>query len=343
MTRSSWLVWEVTTVQHVPEQPDATTLLVAIVENSDDAIISKDLNSNITSWNRAAERLFGYASEEALGCPINMIIPADRQQEETMILERIRAGRRVEHFETVRRRKHGSLIDVSLTVSPVRNAQGKIIGASKIARDITERKRAHQRQLFLVRELQHRTQNLFVVIQSVINQTLVGGLSLATAKGALNGRIQALADAHSILADHAWDGGPLTDIIGRLLASFSNQLSVRGCDMTVNTQAAQHFALTIHELATNAVKYGAFSVPTGSVSIKCDVERSVGTFSFLWKESGGPIVMSPERKGFGTTILIDSAKGFSQHVALDYEPDGLKYEVRFPLSSIEARSQNLTR
>jgi two-component sensor histidine kinase len=166
--------------------------------------------------------------------------------------------------------------------------------------------------------------------------------SLAQAKEALNGRIQALAHAHSILADHAWNGGPLTDIIGRVLASFSHQLSITGCDMTVNTQAAQHFALTLHELATNAVKYGALSVPTGNVSITCtcDVERvKGGTFSFLWKESGGPIVLPPQRKGFGTAILIDGAKQFGQHVALDYEPDGLKYEIRFPLSAIETQGR----
>jgi PAS domain S-box-containing protein len=314
-------------------------LLAAIVESSDDAIISKDLNSIITSWNSAAERLFGYTSEEALGCPITMIIPEDRKHEEPAILERIKRGQRIDHFETVRRRKHGSLIDISLTVSPIRNAQGKIIGVSKTARDITERKRAHERQLFLIRELQHRTQNLFMVVQSVINLTLDEPRSLAQAKEALNGRIQALAHAHSILADHAWNGGPLTDIIGRVLASFSHQLSITGCDMTVNTQAAQHFALTLHELATNAVKYGALSVPTGNVSITCtcDVEWvKGGTFSFLWKESGGPIVMPPQRKGFGTAILIDGAKGFGEEVVLDYEPDGLKYEIRFPLSAIEA-------
>jgi PAS domain S-box-containing protein len=327
--------------QSIPERPDATTLLAAIVESSDDAIISKDLNGIITSWNSAAERLFGYTSEEALGCPITMIIPEDRKHEEPAILERIKRGQRIDHFETVRQRKHGNLIDISLTVSPIRNAQGKIIGVSKTARDITERNRAHERQLFLIRELQHRTQNLFTVVQSVINLTLVKPLSLAQAKEALNGRIQALAHAHSILADLAWSGGPLTDIIGRVLASFSHQLSITGCDMTVNTQAAQHFALTLHELATNAVKYGALSVPTGSVSITCtcDVERiKGGTFSFLWKESGGPIVLPPQRKGFGTVILIDGAKQFGQHVALDYEPDGLKYEIRFPLSTLEARS-----
>jgi PAS domain S-box-containing protein len=330
-------------VQPMPtERPDPTMLLASIIESSDDAIISKDLNGIITSWNSAAERLFGYTSEEALGCPITMIIPEDRKHEEPTILERIKRGQRIDHFETVRRRKHGSLIDISLTVSPIRNAQGKIIGVSKTARDITERKRAHERQLFLIRELQHRTQNLFMVVQSVINLTLVEPLSLAQAKEALNGRIQALAHAHSILADHAWNGGPLTDIIGRVLASFSHQLSITGCDMTVNTQAAQHFALTLHELATNAVKYGALSVPTGSVSITCtcDVERiKGGTFSFLWKESGGPIVLPPQRKGFGTVILIDGAKQFGQHVALDYEPDGLKYEIRFPLSAIETRAR----
>jgi PAS domain S-box-containing protein len=320
------------------EQSDANALLASIVESSDDAIISKDLNGIITSWNKGAERVFGYTSEEAVGRPVTLLIPADRQDEEPAILERIRRGQRVDHYETVRQRKHGSLIDISLTVSPVRNAQGKIIGASKIARDITERNRARERQLFLIRELQHRTQNLFTVIQSVLNLTLVEPLSLAQAKEILNGRIHALAQAHAVLADFAWKGGPLPDIIERVLASFSDKLSVRGCDIAVNTQAAQQFALTVHELATNAVKYGALSVPNGSVSIACNIERTNndGTFSFLWKESGGPIVVPPQRKGFGTVILIDAAKQFGQHIALDYEPDGVRYEIRFPLSAIEA-------
>jgi two-component sensor histidine kinase len=107
----------------------------------------------------------------------------------------------------------------------------------------------------------------------------------------------------------------------------------------VNPPAAQQFALTVHELATNAVKYGALSVPNGRISIKCDIERVNGTFSFLWKETGGPIVLPPKRKGFGTTILLESAKQFGKHIVLDYEPDGLRYEVRFPLSTIEASTK----
>ncbi len=120
----------------------AALLLSAIVESSDDAIISKNLDGVITSWNKSAQRLFGHTAEEAIGQTVaNLLIPEDRQDEEPDILARLRRGERVDHFETVRRRKDGSLIDISLTISPVRDAQGVIIGASKIARDITESKR----------------------------------------------------------------------------------------------------------------------------------------------------------------------------------------------------------
>jgi PAS domain S-box-containing protein len=117
-------------------------LLAAIVESSDDAIVSKDLNGIIASWNRAAERIFGYSSVEAIGRSITIIIPEDRLHEEAEVLRRIRSGQSVDHFETIRRRKDGTLVPISLTVSPIRNAHGKVIGASKIARDISDRRRA---------------------------------------------------------------------------------------------------------------------------------------------------------------------------------------------------------
>jgi PAS domain S-box-containing protein len=118
--------------------------LAAIVASSDDAIISKDLNGVIQTWNPAAERIFGYTAEEAIGRSITMIIPEERLPEETNVLSRVRAGMSVDHFETVRRRKDGTPIDISLTVSPVRTASGEIIGASKIARDITEQRRLRE-------------------------------------------------------------------------------------------------------------------------------------------------------------------------------------------------------
>src|SRR6201993_258117 len=122
----------------------ATRLLAAIVESSHDAIVSKSLDGVITSWNKGAERLFGYPAEEAVGQNITLIIPAERRNEERMIVEQLTRGERIDHFETVRMRKDGSPIDVSLTISPMKDASGRVVGASKLARDITERKRAEE-------------------------------------------------------------------------------------------------------------------------------------------------------------------------------------------------------
>ena len=118
---------------------EARRRLAAIIESSDDAIVSKDLNGIITSWNAAAERLFGYKPDEIVGQSIMMLIPPDRHHEEPRILERIRRGERIDHYETVRRRKDGTLFDISVTVSPLKDQKGQIIGASKIARDISDR------------------------------------------------------------------------------------------------------------------------------------------------------------------------------------------------------------
>src|SRR6516165_11276846 len=143
--------------------------LASIVQSSNDAIVSKNLDGIVTSWNKGAERVFGYTAEEAVGQPITIIIPQDRQDEERTILTRIRRGERIEHFETVRQRKNGSLVVISLTVSPVKNADGKIVGASKIARDITEQKRNQEKIAILAREAEHRSKNLLANVQAMVN------------------------------------------------------------------------------------------------------------------------------------------------------------------------------
>jgi PAS domain S-box-containing protein len=135
---------------------DAAAYLAALIDSSDDAIISKNLDGIIQTWNTGAERIFGYSASEVIGQSILLLIPPDRHHEEVTILARLKRGERIEHYETVRRRKDGCHIDISLTVSPVRGADGRILGASKIVRDITERKKAEARIRQLNAQLEAR-------------------------------------------------------------------------------------------------------------------------------------------------------------------------------------------
>jgi PAS domain S-box-containing protein len=195
------LIGAVNTLIDISERKEAeftAKRFSAIVESSDDAIVSKDLNGTVSTWNAAAERLFGYTAEEIIGKPVTILIPPDRCDEEVEILARLRRGERVEHYETVRRRKDGSLVEISLSVSPIKDADGRVIGASKIARDITERRRAQERQHLLLKEMNHRVKNLFALAGAVV--TLSAG-SAGTPKDlaeAVRERLAALARAHEL-------------------------------------------------------------------------------------------------------------------------------------------------
>ena len=195
--------------------------LASIIESSDDAIVSKNLDGIITNWNGGAERIFGYTAKEVIGRPITILIPEDRQSEEREILTRIRRGERIDHFETIRQRKHGSLITVSLTVSPVKNSEGKIVGASKIARDITEQKRGQEQIATLAREAEHRSKNLLGSVQAVVNfsnSDTPEGL-----KEVIKGRIQALANVHSLFVETRWIGAELTAISTQELSPYCEE------------------------------------------------------------------------------------------------------------------------
>jgi len=244
--------------------------LASIVESSDDAIVSKNLDGIITSWNRGAERTFGYSAEEAIGQPITIIIPQDRRDEERAILTRIRRGERIHHFETVRQRKHGSLIVVSLTVSPVKNAEGEIVGASKIARDVTGQKRSQEQIATLAREAEHRSKNLLSAIQATVH--LSQSDTPEGLKHAIEGRIQAFANVHSLFVETRWIGAELSTIAAQELAPYSEKdetrVRIAGPEVLLEPGVAQAIAVTLHELATNAAKYGALSAAKGQIDLK---------------------------------------------------------------------------
>ncbi len=181
--------------------------LAAIVESSDDAMLVKDLNGIITTWNNGAERLFGYTADETIGRPVTMLIPADRQNEEPNILARIRRGERIDHYETIRRRKDGSLVEISLTVSPVRDRAGRIVGASKVARDITERRRAEEQQHLLIQEMDHRVKNLFTLAHGLVTLSARSAASPDELASTVSARLNALARAHALTIPQTPYGG----------------------------------------------------------------------------------------------------------------------------------------
>ena len=157
----AWVLWRMSQMMRTRDeelkdaarQKERLALATAIVEGTDDAIVSKDLDGIVRSWNKGAEHIFGFTAEEAIGRPVSIIVPEDRAEEERQIIERIRRGERVERFETVRRKRGGGLLEVVVTISPVRDNSGKIVGASKIAREITDRKRAERENVAALEEL----------------------------------------------------------------------------------------------------------------------------------------------------------------------------------------------
>jgi PAS domain S-box-containing protein len=317
-------------------------LLAAIIEGSDDAIASKTLDGIVTSWNPAAERLFGYTAAEMVGRPIAVLAAPGREPEMPMILERIRRGERIDHFDTVRKRKDGSLVEISLTVSPVRDGRGRIVGASKIARDITERRVAEGRQRLLLRELDHRVKNTLALVQSMARQTAARAGSVDGFLAAFEGRMRALAAAHELLAATSWAGARLTDLVARALGphAVDGQIAIAVGDASVPASLTQDLSLALHELATNAAKYGALSVPGGRVTIEDGV--TVGAegreLRLAWRETGGPPVEPPTSRGFGTLLLTQAvAYGHDGRVELDWRREGLVCTIRIPTGGAEPR------
>ena len=324
---------------------DAAQHLSAIVESSFDAIVSKDLDGVITSWNRSAERLFGYSSEEVVGQSVRMLIPADHQDEETNILARIRQGERVESFETIRQRKDRSLVPVSLTISPVRNAAGRIVGASKIARDISATKESEQRIRMLMRELNHRVKNQYSVILSMIRETNKRSDNPDAFERRVRERILALSRSHDLLVSADWKGATIFELLLAQAKPFGNEdrISMAGPSITLSPNSVQYLGMAFHELATNSAKYGVLSGTGGRIAVAWEVmESTVGkSVRLTWNETDGPKVQSLGDGGFGTVVLKRVApQAMNGTGELQYGANGIAWTLEAPLALVEAALLN---
>jgi PAS domain S-box-containing protein len=312
--------------------------LAAIVQFSDDAIISKNTNGIIQTWNKGAERVFGYEPSEVIGKAINILIPPDRQDEEPAILARIRRGEHIDHYETVRKRKDGSLLDVSLTVSPLMDGSGRIVGASKIARDVTEKRRQEERRQLLINELNHRVKNTLATVQSLAVQTFRGE-NHTPAFSRFESRLVALSRAHDVLTEENWEGADLHELIGRTINPIcidpEQRFDISGPTLRLRPKVALSLSMAFHELCTNAAKYGALANGAGRIMIGWEVGDfdSERHLRLRWEEIGGPKVEEPRQKGFGSRLLERAlSRELRAQVELTFPPSGVVCKIETPLT-----------
>jgi two-component sensor histidine kinase len=196
--------------------------------------------------------------------------------------------------------------------------------------------RAHARQDLLARELHHRTKNLFAVVQAIVARSFANKHTVQEAETAVRDRLHSLAQTHTILLDKDWQGANLAEVVRAEMSPYGDRVSIEGPSLMLTAQAAQNFALALHELATNAAKYGALSNDMGRVDLSWSVLKPNGyrQFIFRWQERGGPHVTPPTGKGFGSAVLEQAmAEYFENPPQIEFAADGVAYEV---VGSLEA-------
>ncbi|MCA1868515.1 PAS domain-containing protein [Agrobacterium genomosp. 3] len=321
--------------------------LSRIIETSSDFIGMADLDGRIFFLNDAALALIGLGREKKAGLTIRDLFPADEAEivEKEVLPVAAATGhwsgeRAFRHFET------GELIPVLHTVFPVVDHDGTLMGYGTVTRDFRDRKAAEAELLLLNNELGHRLKNVLSVVQSVVSQTLRQAQDLASAKDALASRLTALGEATSVLTSSAWESADLKQLVRSLLehhGNVGNRIIIDGPAVTLFPQGTLAFALALHELATNAVKYGALSNETGLVRVTWSViDPSIteqggeqSRFELLWKESGGPAVAQPRRRGFGTTMIERSLTSyFRGEATMEYAQTGFEFRLDCPLGAI---------
>jgi PAS domain S-box-containing protein len=309
-----------------------------LLESAPNGFVLVDERGTIKLVNTSAEKLFGYSRKELVGKNVEALVPErhipEHQKERTSYQAKPEVRLMGLGRDLSGRRKDGSEFPVEIGLNPV-GEQGRPAVLATVV-DISARKQAEEHQQLIIGELQHRTRNLFAVMQALIRSSLRDAKTIAEAGYILNGRVGALSQAYALLAEGAWEGAPLVKILSAQPILDSKRVTVEGCEITLAPRAAQQFAMIVHELATNALKYGALSSPHGHVSISGKIDRydGSGTFVFSWKETAGPRVSPPTRRGFGSVVLLEAAEQFGA-VTMNYLSEGLTYQLQLDLKAIQ--------
>jgi PAS domain S-box-containing protein len=313
----------------------------ALLRTSLDAVIVCDTDSRVRVWNEAAEQIFGYATEEAIGQSLeDLIIPEEQKATHGEAMQRLLStgqprilGKRV---QVVAHCKNGQRIHVELAVAQIEEGDQTFFIAR--VRDITAEKAIQERQQLLLHELNHRVRNTLTIVQSLVTHTLRNANVDQSVTASISQRILALAAAHSVLSEENWVDSDITKVLDTSLSAHT-RINRSGTSVRLRPSLLISVSLLVHELATNAVKYGALSVPEGSVKVTWKVET--GSLLLTWVESGGPLVVHPERRGVGTQLMERLIKGEpGSDLTFDFRPEGLLVKLIMPLELMETPAES---
>ena len=307
----------------------ALSRLAAIVYAANDAMFSIAATGRIQNWNPAAQELFQYSEAEAAESSFSALFPDGGDDDYQELLRAWEAGESL-RLNTELIRKDASAFPASVSIAPIKEA-GRTVAISTTIEDITDRQSSEKRQLLMNRELSHRVKNTLAVIQAMARHTLRSSPDVASFTTAFEGRLRALAISHNLLTSSEWEGAEMGELVREQIGphvSASGQLRLDGPKLLIPPGMATSLGLVLHELGTNAAKFGALSTPAGKVALKWRVTPSTPhkTLSVEWTESGGPAAKQPERKGFGSVLIENSGK-VTQH----FEPEGLRCTIEMPL------------
>ena len=295
----------------------------------------------VTSWNAGASRIFGYAPEEMIGQPIIRIIPPELRHEEEGILAQLRRGERIDHFDTVRVAKDGRRLFISLTVSPIRNGAGEVVGASKVARDVSERKRSEELQRVLVDELNHRVKNTLATLQAIAAAVAAGEAEPRGLRRELHRpRPGARTRCTTCSCRATCSGSSSRDLVRELVDAGTGDARLRwsGPPAALDSHTAVQMALVLHELASNARKYGALSQPAGRLSVDWTSPRGSGAISARVAGDRRARPAGGSRPGFGTLLIERSLVANGGETSIRYLADGLACAIRLPLPDARSRT-----